>query len=46
MDYQQELVIKNFFSNQEFLLRTIVGGLILIIVGGAAKMFWSFPASS
>jgi archaellum component FlaC len=33
-------------SNQEFLLRTIVGGLILIILGGAAKMFWSFPASS
>jgi archaellum component FlaC len=33
-------------SNQEFLLRTIVGGMILIIVGGAAKMFWSFPASS
>jgi chromosome segregation ATPase len=33
-------------SNQEFLLRTIVGGLILIILGGAAKMFWSFPTSS
>ena len=32
-------------SNQEFLLRTIVGGLILIILGGAAKMFWSFPAN-
>jgi predicted RNase H-like nuclease (RuvC/YqgF family) len=32
-------------GNQEVLLRTIVGGLILIILGGAAKMFWSFPAS-
>ena len=32
-------------SNQEFLLRTIVGGLVLIILGGAAKMLWSFPAS-
>jgi archaellum component FlaC len=32
-------------SNQEFLLRTIVGGLILIILGGAAKMFWNFPAN-
>lgn len=32
-------------SNQELLLRTIVGGLILIILGGAAKMFWSFPAN-
>ena len=32
-------------SNQEFLLRTIVGGLILIILGGVAKMFWNFPAS-
>ena len=32
-------------GNQEFLLRTIVGGLILIILGGAAKMFWIFPAS-
>jgi chromosome segregation ATPase len=32
-------------GNQEFLLRTIVGGLILIIIGGAAKMFWNFPAS-
>ena len=31
-------------SNQEFLLRTIVGGLVLIILGGAAKMFWSFTA--
>jgi hypothetical protein len=32
-------------GNQEFLLRTIVGGLILIILGGTAKMFWNFPAS-
>ena len=32
-------------SNQEFLLRTIVGGLILIVLGGAARMFWIFPAS-
>ena len=32
-------------SNQEFLLRTIVGGLILIILGGAAKMFWNFPVN-
>ncbi|WP_373539525.1 hypothetical protein [Chamaesiphon sp.] len=32
-------------SNQEILLRTIVGGLVLIILGGAAKMFWNFPAS-
>jgi hypothetical protein len=32
-------------SNQEFLLRTIVGGLILIILGVAAKMFWNFPAN-
>ena len=32
-------------SNQELLLRTIVGGLILIILGGAARMFWIFPAS-
>ena len=30
-------------SNQELLLRTIVGGLIVIILGGAAKMFWNFP---
>ena len=32
-------------SNQELLLRTIVGGLILIILGGATRMFWNFPAS-
>jgi archaellum component FlaC len=32
-------------GNQEFLLRTIVGGLILIILGGAAKMFWNYPIS-
>jgi chromosome segregation ATPase len=32
-------------SNQEFLLRTIVGGLVLIILGGAAKMIWSFPVN-
>ena len=32
-------------GNQEFLLRTIVGGLVLIILGGAAKMFWNFPAN-
>ncbi len=29
-------------GNQEILLRTIVGGLVLIILGGAAKMFWNF----
>ena len=32
-------------SNQELLLRTIVGGLILIVLGGAAKMFWNFPTN-
>jgi ABC-type phosphate transport system auxiliary subunit len=32
-------------NSQEFLSRTIVGGLVLIILGGAAKMFWSFPPS-
>jgi predicted nuclease with TOPRIM domain len=32
-------------SSQEFLSRTIVGGLVLIILGGAAKMFWNFPAN-
>ncbi len=32
-------------SNQEFLLRTIVGGLVLIILGGAAKMFGNFPVN-
>jgi ABC-type phosphate transport system auxiliary subunit len=32
-------------SNQELLLRTIVGGLVLIILGGAAKMFWNFPVN-
>ena len=32
-------------GNQELLLRTIVGGLILIILGGAAKMFGSFPVN-
>jgi ABC-type phosphate transport system auxiliary subunit len=32
-------------SNQELLLRTIVGGLILIVLGGAAKMFWNFPVN-
>ena len=32
-------------GNQEFLLRTIVGGLVLIILGGAARMLWSFPAN-
>ncbi|WP_373545774.1 hypothetical protein [Chamaesiphon sp.] len=32
-------------SSQEFLSRTIVGGLVLIILGGAAKMFWNFPVS-
>jgi chromosome segregation ATPase len=32
-------------GNQEILLRTIVGGLILIIVGGAAKMFLNFPVN-
>jgi chromosome segregation ATPase len=30
-------------DNQEFLLRGIFGGLLLIILGGAAKMFWNFP---
>jgi chromosome segregation ATPase len=33
-------------SNQEFLLRTIVGGLVLIILGSVAKMLWNFPMSS
>jgi uncharacterized protein Yka (UPF0111/DUF47 family) len=32
-------------ANQEFLSRSIVGGLILIILGGAAKMFWNFPTN-
>jgi archaellum component FlaC len=32
-------------GNQEILLRTIVGGLILIIIGGAAKMFFNFPVN-
>jgi predicted nuclease with TOPRIM domain len=32
-------------SSQEFLSRTIVGGLVLIILGGAAKMFWMLPAN-
>ncbi len=32
-------------GNQEILLRTIVGGLILIIVGGAARMFLNFPVN-
>jgi archaellum component FlaC len=32
-------------GNQENLLRTIVGGLILIIVVGAAKMFLNFPSN-
>ena len=32
-------------SNQELLLRTIVGGLVLIILGGFAKMFWNFPVN-
>jgi ABC-type phosphate transport system auxiliary subunit len=32
-------------DSQEFLSRTIVGGLVLIILGGAAKMFWNFPVS-
>ena len=32
-------------NSQEFLSRTIVGGLVLIILGGAAKMFWNFPTS-
>lgn len=30
-------------GSQEFLSRTIVGGLVLIILGGAAKMFGNFP---
>jgi chromosome segregation ATPase len=33
-------------DNQEFLLRGIFGGLLLIILGGAAKMFSIFPTSS
>jgi hypothetical protein len=33
-------------SNQEILLRTIVGGLVLIILGGAAKMFWKCDSFS
>ena len=32
-------------GSQEFLSQTIVGGLVLIILGGAAKMFWNFPVS-
>jgi chromosome segregation ATPase len=32
-------------SNQEFLLRTIVGGLVLIILSGAIRMFWNFPVN-
>jgi chromosome segregation ATPase len=32
-------------GSQEFLSRTIVGGLVLIILGGAAKMFWNFPVN-
>ncbi|PSB57982.1 hypothetical protein [Chamaesiphon polymorphus] len=32
-------------GSQEFLSRTIVGGLVLIILGGAARMFWSFPVN-
>lgn len=32
-------------GNQEILLRTIVGGLILIILGCAAKMFFNFPVN-
>jgi predicted RNase H-like nuclease (RuvC/YqgF family) len=32
-------------ASQEFLSRSIVGGLILIILGGAAKMFWNFPVN-
>ena len=30
-------------NSQEFLSRTIVGGLVLIILGGAAKIFWKLP---
>lgn len=32
-------------DNQEFLLRGIFGGFLLIILGGAAKMFWNFPVN-
>jgi uncharacterized protein Yka (UPF0111/DUF47 family) len=32
-------------ASQEFLSQSIVGGLILIILGGAAKMFWNFPVN-
>jgi chromosome segregation ATPase len=28
---------------QEFINRSILGGLILIVLGGAAKYFWSMP---
>jgi hypothetical protein len=30
-------------GDREILLRTIVAGLIVIVIGGAAKMFGSFP---
>ncbi len=33
-------------NSQEFLSRTIVGGLVLIILGGAAKMFWTCDSFS
>ena len=28
---------------QEFINRSILGGLIIIVLGGAAKYFWFFP---
>jgi chromosome segregation ATPase len=37
--------ISTRISNQEFLLRTIVGGLVLIILSGAIRMFWNFPVN-
>jgi predicted RNase H-like nuclease (RuvC/YqgF family) len=33
-------------QNQEFLSRYILGSLLLIVLGGTAKMFGLFPASS
>jgi chromosome segregation ATPase len=37
--------ISTRISNQEFLLRTIVGGLVLIILSGAIRMFWNSPVN-
>jgi hypothetical protein len=30
-------------GNQEVLLRTIIAGLIVIVIGGVVRMFWNFP---